>query len=253
MVKKYSKSEGADLGIHDFGYLCEGQLRDTRACVDLSSSCYWKICPSHMCLASRIMSLNCHGCEKDLGFFFCPWWAPVLGLIYLFLFSSFLRWTLTGAVWEAVGFLLNDSSVCSFLFVTGEALRSSWSAVELHFLHKNQKMGLDFYGPWHLVTKCRVRLVCLCLIHVQLSLLRHFSSLSQKGSPHRDDGQEIFQVRRRRPGNTRFRVLMWGAVEGYKGLCGLVLIMLLENLPFTHISGGLSPLQQLFDMSCTAA
>ena len=56
MLEKYSKSTGADLGIHDFGYLCEGQLRDTRACVDLSSSSYWKICPSHIC-ASRMLNV----------------------------------------------------------------------------------------------------------------------------------------------------------------------------------------------------
>ena len=55
----------------------------------------------------------------------------------LFFFSSFSSLPLA-SLWEAVKFSLNDSSVCSFLFANGKALRSSWTVVELHFLHKNQ-------------------------------------------------------------------------------------------------------------------
>ena len=112
MVKKYSKSEGADLGIHDFGYLCEGQLRDTRACVDLSSSSYWKICPSHIC-ASRMLNV------AQLPLPVKRAWAScfILGehglrfisfQLHLFFFPHLevcLRQRLSAAVWEAVKYL----------------------------------------------------------------------------------------------------------------------------------------------------
>ena len=179
---------------------------------------------THMCLASRIMSLNCHGCEKVLGFFFYPWWAPVLGLICLFLFSSFLSELLQEQCekqWNSCWMI----QVCAhFSF----SLARPWEAVGLQLSCTssiNQKMRQDFYGPWHPVTKCSVRFVCRRLTSpypgpvLSSSPFLFFKSKrlpssgtctffskskrlpssgtcpffqSQKGSPHRGDGQEIF-------------------------------------------------------------
>ena len=79
IVKKYSKSKGADLGTHNFEYLCEGQLRYTGSlCGLVLIMVVGKSAPHTYLPQGFTMSLNCHACEKGLSFLFDPLWAWLL-------------------------------------------------------------------------------------------------------------------------------------------------------------------------------
>ena len=171
MLEKYSKSTGADLGIHDFGNLCEGQLRDRRTCVDLTSLCFWKNLPfTHMCLQDVECRSIAIASEKGLSFLFHPWWA-----------------------WFASHFLSSSSFVLSLIWksASGKGCQEQrgkrwniWAVVDLPYQNECQTFHWTSRGHR---TRFKVVECILSSWKTSFSSSSCLSSFStQKGSPHRE-------------------------------------------------------------------